>query len=62
MRWGVESDARLPCAAVAAYGNGLYLFVQPTGTRSWIRASSSVAIAVSSDSAASPWSPSGRGP
>ena len=37
MRWGVESDARLPCAAVAAYGNGLYLFVQPTGTRSWIR-------------------------
>ena len=37
MRWGVESDARLPCAAAAAYGNGLYLFVQPTGTRSWIR-------------------------
>ena len=37
MRWGVESDARLPCAAVAAYGNGLYLFVQSSGTRSWIR-------------------------
>ena len=37
MRWGVESDARLPCAAVAAYGNGLYLFVQPTGAHSWIR-------------------------
>ena len=37
MRWGVESDARLLRAAVAAYGNGLYLFVQPTGTRSWIR-------------------------
>ena len=37
MRWGVESDARLPCAAEAAYGNGLYLFVQPTGTRSWIQ-------------------------
>ena len=37
MRWGVESDARLPCSAVAAYGNGLYLFVQPTGARSWIR-------------------------
>ena len=37
MRWGVESDARLPCAAAAAYGNGLYLFVQPTGTRSWIQ-------------------------
>ena len=37
MRWGVESDARLLRTAVAAYGNGLYLFVQPTGTRSWIR-------------------------
>ena len=37
MRWGVESDARLLRTAVAAYGNGLYLIVQPTGTRSWIR-------------------------
>ena len=37
MRWGVESDARLLRTAVAAYGNGLYLFVQPTGTRSWIQ-------------------------
>ena len=37
MRWGVESDARLLRTAVAAYGNGLYLFVQPTGARSWIR-------------------------
>ena len=50
MRRGRHPDKALSAAFVRsappgrhADGNGLYLFVQPTGTRSWVRGSSSAA-------------------